>query len=511
MAEPFADFEGKSLLIPVVVTSPFSFEDKHFTTLPTLCGPSSFRKMDCKGSFFSFYFQRTFRRKIRIRGGHADCVFWRAKYIYMRYDQIDSNLFIRNREKFTKHLKPRSLAVFHSNDQMPRNGDQYHLFRQNSDLLYLSGADQEDSILVLFPDCPIDRYREVLFLKETSEHIAVWEGEKYTQERATEISGIKTVVWNDKFDEVFSMLVHYADQIYVNLNENDRAVNHVPYRDKRFAQEIRERFPAHKIERSGPIMSALRSVKEEIELQLMQKACDITNKAFRRVLGFVKPGVWEYEVEAEFVHEYMINRSNGNAYEPIIASGANACVLHYVENNKECKDGDLLLMDTGSDYANYASDMTRTIPVNGKFTERQKQVYEACLRVQKEGIDMLQPGITLNDYNTEVGKVMEAELIGLGLLDKDAVANHKGATPLYKKYFPHGTGHFIGLDTHDIGNRYEPLAENMVLTVEPGIYIREENIGIRIENNIVLRAGQNLDLMGDIPREVEEIEDLMNS
>lgn len=429
----------------------------------------------------------------------------------MRYDQIDSNLFIKNREKFTKHLKPRSVAVFHSNDQMPRNGDQYHFFRQNSDLFYLTGADQEDSYLIIFPDCPIERYREVLFVKETSEHIAVWEGEKFTKEKATEISGIKTVLWNDQFDTILNMVVNYADNIYVNLNENDRALSEVPYRDLRFAHDLKSRFPLHHLERSNPIMATLRSVKERTELDLMQKACDITNKAFRRVLGFVKPGVWEYEVEAEFTHEYIINRSNGHAYQPIVASGANACVLHYVENNKQCRDGDLLLMDTGADYANYASDMTRTIPVNGRFSDRQKQVYQACLNVQKEAINMLEPGITLNDYNNNVGEVMLSELIGLGLIDKKDAENHKGATPIYKKYFPHGTGHFLGLDTHDIGNRYEPLAENMVLTVEPGIYIREEGIGIRIENNIVLKAGKNLDLMADIPREVDEIEDLMNN
>lgn len=428
----------------------------------------------------------------------------------MRYDQIDSNLFIKNREKFRKHLKPGSIAVFNSNDQMPRNGDQHHIFRQNSDLLYLSGVDQEDSYLLIFPDSPIEKYREVLFVKETSELIAVWEGEKLTKEQATKVSGIETVLWNDQFEAIFSMLMHYADQVYVNLNENDRAANHVPYRDLRFAQKINEQFPAHRIERSGPVMAELRSIKEQTEIDLMQKACDITNKAFRRVLGFVKPGVWEYEVEAEYTHEYMINRANGHAYEPIVASGANACVLHYVSNNMQCKDGDLLLMDTGADYANYAADMTRTIPVNGRFSDRQKQVYEACLKVQNEAIDMLEPGLTLDNFNKQVGEVMLSALIDLGLIDKQKAAEHKGPTPIYKKYFPHGTGHFIGLDTHDIGNRYKPLAENNVVTVEPGIYIREEGIGIRIENDIVIKSGKNYDLMADIPRTTEEIEELMN-
>lgn len=403
------------------------------------------------------------------------------------------------------------MAVFNSNDQMPRNGDQHHIFRQNSDLLYLSGVDQEESFLIIFPDSPIEKYKEVLFVKETSELIAVWEGEKLTKEQATAVSGVKTVLWNDQFEAIFSMLMHYTDQVYVNLNENDRAANHVPYRDLRFAKKIREDFPAHKIERSGPIMAELRSIKEQSEIELMQKACDITNKAFRRVLGFVKPGVWEYEVEAEYTHEYMINRANGHAYEPIVASGANACVLHYITNSMQCKDGDLLLMDTGADYANYAADMTRTIPVNGRFSDRQKQVYEACLKVQNEAIDMLEPGLTLDDFNKQVGEVMLGALIDLGLIDKQKAAEHSGPTPIYKKYFPHGTGHFIGLDTHDIGNRYKPLAENNVVTVEPGIYIREEGIGIRIENDIVVKSGKNYDLMAEIPRTVEEIEDLMNA
>ena len=440
----------------------------------------------------------------------SDSVTSSAKELLMRYDQINQELFIKNRKKFTDRLPKGAMAIFHSNDQMPRNGDQYHMFRQNSDLLYLSGIDQEDSYLIIFPDSPIAKYKELLFVKETSELIAVWEGEKLTQDQAKSVSGIKTVVWNDQFESVLKMLMHYADTVFLNLNENDRAVNDVPYRDLRFANKLREDFPAHKLERSGPIMADIRSVKEDIELELMQQACNITNKAFRRVLGFVKPGVWEYEVEAEFTHEYLINRGNGHAYEPIVASGANACVLHYVTNNKKCKDGDLLLLDTGADYANYASDMTRTIPVNGRFSDRQKDVYNAVLRVMKQATDMLEPGLVLDQFNQQVGEIMLGELIGLGLIDAQEAKDHKGPVPIYKKYFPHGTGHFLGLDTHDIGNRYAPLRENTVVTVEPGIYIREEGIGIRIENNVVIKSGENLDLMADIPREVEEIEDLMN-
>ncbi|MEX0813992.1 MAG: aminopeptidase P N-terminal domain-containing protein [Chitinophagales bacterium] len=429
----------------------------------------------------------------------------------MKYPKIKSGLFVNNRNNFRNQLKSKSLAVLHSNDIMPRNGDNTYKFRQNSDLFYLSGIDQEDTILLLFPDAPVEKYREVLFIKETNEKIKVWEGEKFTKEKAKEYSGIKTVIWNDDFDAIFNMLVPFAEHLYLNLNENDRAATEVPYKDLRFANKVKARFPLHKYERIAPIVGNLRCIKSEIEVGLLSKACEITGNAFERVLKFMKPGVMEYEVEAEILHEFLCNRATGYAYHPIVASGEAACILHYNDNNKACKDGDLLLMDFGCEYANYASDMTRTIPVNGKFTDRQKDVYNATLRVMKEATSMLRPGITLNDYNKEVGLIMEKELVQLGLLSQKDIDEQNPDVPAYKKYFPHGTAHYMGLDVHDIGNRYEVMKPGMVFTCEPGIYIPKENIGVRIENDILVTDGDPVDLMGDIPREVEEIEHLMNS
>ena len=427
----------------------------------------------------------------------------------MKYTPADSSLYVENRKKFCAQLKPNSVAIFHSNDEMPRNGDGTHYYRQNSDLLWLSGIDQEDSMLVLFPDSPRPEHREILFLKKTSELIAIWEGHKYTIDEARKASGIKTILWNDEFDTILNNLMVYGENIYINLNENDRAVIKVPYRDLRFANDLRARFPLHNYERSGRLMSQLRSIKSEAELKLIREACTITEKTFRRVLRFMKPGVMEYEVEAEIISEFVRNRATGHAYYPIIASGGSACVLHYIDNNKPCNDGDLVLMDFGAEYANYASDLTRTIPANGKFTPRQKDIYNAVLRVMKQAMNMLRPGTILNDYNNEVGKIMEGELIKLGLLNADEVKKQNPEAPLYKKYFMHGTSHFMGLDVHDIGNRFAPMKAGMVFTCEPGIYIPEENIGIRIENDVVLTDGAPIDLMNTIPIEVEEIEELM--
>lgn len=423
---------------------------------------------------------------------------------------IPQEMFVENRRRFTALMQPNSLAVFHSSDEMPRSGDSTLPFRQNPDLFYLTGIDQEESFLLIYPDSPRTEYREVLFLKRTNEHIAVWEGHKYTQDEAKKISGVQTVLWNDEFETVLNLLMVYADTAYINLNENDRASWKVPYRDLRFVNDLKNKFPLHKFERAGRLMSQLREIKSKFELELIRQACGITEKALRRVLRYMKPGVMEFEIEAEITHEFIRNRA-GHAYYPIIASGKNACVLHYVDNDKPCKDGDLVLMDFGSEYANYASDLTRTIPANGKFTPRQRDMYNAVLRVMKQAQKMLRPGVILNDYNNEVGKLMEEELIGLGLLNKDDVKKQNPEKPLYKKYFMHGTSHFMGLDVHDIGNRYAPMQAGMVFTCEPGIYVPEENIGIRIENDILVTDNVPVDLMATIPIEVEEIEELMNA
>ncbi|MFN8260994.1 MAG: aminopeptidase P family protein [Chitinophagales bacterium] len=429
----------------------------------------------------------------------------------MKYTAINSQLFIDNRKKFVQELPPNSMAIILASDEMPRSADQAFVFRQNPDLFWLSGIDQEKTALIIYPDCPNPLYREALFLRKTNEVIAVWEGHKYTMPEARETSGIQQIFWEESFEPALKSLMTYCDRVFINLNENDRSDNVVPYKDIRFANELKYNYPAHEIKRLGPIMAKLRSVKHPVEIELMQRACNITRDAFKRVLKFVKPGVMEYEVEAEVIHEFIRQRGNGHAYTPIIASGYNACVLHYIENNRVCNDGDLLLMDFGAEYANYAADLTRTIPVNGRFTQRQKDVYNAVLRVMKQAKTMLKPGAILADYNKEVGNIMESELIGLGLLDKDKVANQDPANPLYKKYFMHGTSHFLGIDVHDIGNRYAPMQVGNVFTCEPGIYIPEEKLGIRIENDILITQDGIVDLMADIPIEVEEIEDLMNS
>ncbi len=427
----------------------------------------------------------------------------------MKYIPASSSLFIENRQRFISKMKPNSMAIFHSNDQMPRSGDQTFYFRQNADLYWLTGIDQEDTMLILYPDSPRPEYREVLLLRKTNEVIAVWEGHKYTIEEAKKASGVKNIIWNEEFDTIVNVLMVYAENVYLNLNENDRAIIKVPYRDLRFANELQSRYPLHNYERGGRLMNELRSIKSEGEIKLIREACSITEKAFRRVMKVMKPGVMEYEIEAEIISEFVRNRATDHAYYPIIASGASACVLHYVENNKECKDGDMILMDFGCEYANYASDLTRTIPVNGKFTPRQKEMYNAVLRVMKQAKQMLRPGKILNDLNNEVGKIMEGELIKLGLLNADEVKKQNPDAPLYKKYFMHGTSHFMGLDVHDIGNRYGQMKAGMVFTCEPGIYVPEENIGIRIENDILITDKDPIDLMSTIPIEVEEIEDLM--
>jgi len=429
----------------------------------------------------------------------------------MKYLPINNNLFVKNRVKFAKALKPKSLAIFNSNDIMPTNADGTMPFRQNNDIFYLSGVDQEESILVIFPDAPMEKYKEMLFLKETNDEIAIWEGEKLTKEAAEKTSGIKTVFWLKDFEKTLNAIIYEAENIYLNDNEHLREDTTVQTRDDRFRDWLTKEYPIHNYERSAPILHKLRAIKEPEEIELMQQACNITGKAVDRILKFIKPGVMEFEIQAEIMHEFLRNRSRGFAYEPILASGFNACVLHYVQNNQECKDGDLILMDFGAEYANYASDLTRTVPVNGKFTERQKEVYTAVLTVMKQATAILRPGITLHEYHKKVGEMMTEQLLKLGLLSQEEVKKENPDWPAYKKYFMHGTSHYIGLDVHDVGSWYEPIEAGAVFTVEPGIYIREENMGIRLENDILITEDGHKDLMGHIPLEIEEIEAAMNA
>ena len=429
----------------------------------------------------------------------------------MKYQAIPNTLFIKNRQKFTAQMISGSLAVFNSNDIYPVSADSTLPFAQHSDILYLSGADQEESILLLFPDALNPAHREILFVRETNEHIAVWEGAKYTKEKATAISGIQTIMWLSDFDKVFFDLMTEAHTIYFNTNEHYRQAVETQTREDRFIAKCKAQFPAHQWQKSQPILQEIRGVKEAEEIAQMQAACNITGKGIRRLLGFIKPGVWEYEIEAELLHEFVRNRSKGFAYTPIIASGANANVLHYIENNQQCQAGDLILMDVAAEYANYRSDLTRTFPVSGRFTERQAAVYNAVLRVKNAATKMLVPGTLWAEYHREVGEIMTAELLALGLLDPADVKNQDPNKPAYKKYFMHGTSHHIGLDTHDYGALKTPMKAGMVFTVEPGIYIPEEGIGIRLEDNVVIQEkGDPINLMAHIPITVAEIEALMN-
>lgn len=428
----------------------------------------------------------------------------------MKYEAIDNNLFIENRNKFKNHLKPNSLAVFVSNDIMPTNADGSMGFRQNADLFYLSGIDQEDTILVIFPDVKDGKHKEILFVKETSELIAIWEGAKLNKAQATVVSGIEHIYWHHEFEKVMKAFFMQAENIYLNSNEHTRRYIDTETAQDRFNKTIIAKYPLHKIERSAPIMHRIRAIKSTQEIDLIQQACDITEKGFRRLLGFIKPGVWEYEIEAELIHEFVRNRSQGFAYGPIVASGSSACVLHYVDNNKQCKDGDVILLDVAAEYSNYASDLTRALPVNGKYTKRQKEVYNAVLRVHRAAAKLLVPGQTFDKYNTAVGDLMTEELLKLNLLKSEDVKKQNPNWPAYKKYFMHGTSHFLGLDVHDVGFFQEPIQAGMVFTVEPGIYIQEEGLGIRIENNLLVTTNGQLDLMQNIPIEADEIEELMN-
>ena len=430
----------------------------------------------------------------------------------MKYDRIDSNLYIANRKKFTERMTANSLAVFNSNDIFPISADSTMPFQQHRDILYLSGVDQEESILVLFPNASNPAHREVLFLKETSDLIAVWEGEKLTKKTAFLTSGIKTVYWLQQFPTIFKQMMAEAHGMYLNTNEHLRANTEVETREDRFIKQVKQDYPAHQVHKSAPIMHKIRSIKEAVELELMQRACKITEAGVRRLLAFIKPGVWEYEIEAELAHEFLRNRSKGFAYTPIVASGKNACVLHYIENNQQCQDGDVILLDVGAEYANYSSDLTRCLPVNGRFTARQKAVYNAVLHVKNEAQKLLVPGTIMAEYHKQVGSLMEEQLVGLGLISMDDIKTQNPDWPAYKKYFMHGTSHFLGLDTHDVGIWHEPISAGMVFTCEPGIYIPEEGLGIRLEDDLVVQSsGAPFNLMGDIPIEAEAIEDLMNA
>ncbi len=408
-------------------------------------------------------------------------------------------------------MEKNTLAVFNSNDIYPVSADATLPFQQHRDIFYLSGVDQEESILVIFPDANSEANREILFLKETNEHIKVWEGPKLTKQDALNSAGVKTVYWLQQFDTIFKQLMAEAKGIYVNTNEHLRADTIVQTREDRFIEQTLKKYPSHQVHKSAPILHRLRSIKENTELELMQTACNITEKGVRRLFSFIKPGVWEYEIEAELAHEFLRNRSQGFAYTPIVASGSNACILHYIENNTQCKDGEILLLDVGAEYANYSSDLTRCIPINGRFTDRQKAVYNSVLRVKNAAQKLLVPGTLIAEYHKEVGKLMESELLGLKLIDQTDIKNQNPEMPAYKKYFMHGTSHFLGLDTHDVGLFWKPIKENMVFTCEPGIYIPEEGLGIRIEDDLVIqKTGEPFNLMKNIPIEVDEIETLMN-
>lgn len=429
----------------------------------------------------------------------------------MRYTPLSSDLYISNRKRFMQEMKPGGLAVFFSNDIMPTSADGSMPFKQATDLFYLTGVDQEESILIVFPDSHLARHREVLFVRETNDEIAIWEGAKLNKVQATSVSGIATVYWSQDFTRILHQLIAECSCLYLNSNEHARASSEVQTRQDRLNAGLRLKYPNYVIERSAPIMHRIRSVKSGEEIEQMQKACDITKAGFERVLKFVQPGVMEYAIEAEYAHEFLTRGSRGFAYTPIIASGFNACVLHYIENDAPCKAGDVLLMDVGAEYGNYASDMTRCIPVSGRFTARQRAVYDGVLRVMRGAMTLLRSGVSLHDYHREVGELMTRELLELKLIDAHDVAKQNADWPAYKKYFMHGTSHFLGLDVHDVGLWHEPIKAGQVFTVEPGIYIREESLGIRLENDIVITEKGFIDLMADIPLDAEAIEEAMNA
>ncbi len=428
----------------------------------------------------------------------------------MRHDPIPPALFVRNREKLRALLKPKSIVIVLANDIYPTNADGTMSFTQNSDLYYLTGVGQEHSALVLMPDAVDPKEREILFVTETSELISIWEGEKLTKEQALAATGIERVEWAQSFEGFLHRMIPQVDHIYLTTNEHLRASVVVETRNARFIKDCQARYPLHRYERLAPLMHRLRIIKEAEELKIMQHACDITEAGFRRLLGFIKPGVGEWEIEAELLHEFVRRKSKGFAYGPIIGSGKNACVLHYVENNQVCQDGEMVLMDVAAEYAGWASDLTRTVPVNGRFTKRQRDVYNSVLRVLRGANDILRPGNTPMEYQKQVIELMERELVHLGLFTAAEARKQGPDKALVKKYFMHGTSHHLGLDVHDVSPPNEPFTEGMVFTIEPGIYIREEGLGVRLENDVLLGKKKNLDLMAKIPIEADEIESLMN-
>lgn len=402
-----------------------------------------------------------------------------------------------------------SIAIFNSNDELPSNGDALYKFKQNSDLFWLTGIEQEDSMLVLFPGNPDAKYREVLVLVRPNELKEKWDGHRLRVHEAQAVSGIQMIVWLDVLDGLLQPWIHIAENIYLNSNENDRKSNMVAVRDYRYAEVMKQRYPLHNYRRSAKLLKELRSVKSALEVEVLQKAIDITDTAFNRVLKFIKPGVMEYEIEAEIYHSFLSQRATGMAYGSIIASGDRARTLHYVENNRECKDGELILMDFGAEYGNYCADLTRTVPVNGKFTRRQKTVYNACLHLHHFAASILRPGISILDYTERVGEEATIIFQKIGLLKKADVRNEDPENRAYRKYLYHGISHHLGIDVHDLGTRTEPIKAGMVFTVEPGIYIEEEQMGIRIENNFWITKNGNKDLMKNIPITAEDIEGLM--
>ena len=429
----------------------------------------------------------------------------------MKYFPITNTLFVKNRKHFIENMLDNSVAFFNSNDSYPVSADTTLPFEQHRDLFYLSGVNQQETILLIYKSND-SIYQEILFLTKPNDLLTHWEGEKLNEEIAYTISGIKTVYWLDQLDDVIKKIMQNVKVLYLNKNEHYRAKVETETREERFNDWIKKEYPSKNVKGSNPILQKLRSVKSSLEIELIQKACDITEKGFRRILNFVKPGVWEYEIEAEFSHEFLRNRSKKFAYSPIIASGKNSTILHYIENNNQCLEGDVLLLDVGAEYANYSSDMTRTIPVSGRFSERQKAIYNSVLHVKNEATKLLKPGVMWKDHYHEVGKIMSSELLKLGLLTKSDIQNQTKENPAFKKYFTHGVSHNLGLDTHDYGDLSYPIEKNMVFTVEPGIYLPKENFGIRLEDDVVVQENSEpINLMTNIPIEVEEIENLMNS
>jgi Xaa-Pro aminopeptidase len=427
----------------------------------------------------------------------------------MKYLPLNPDIFIQNRKRFISKLAKSSIAIFNSNDELPTNGDALHKFKQNADLYWLTGIEQEDTMLVLFPDNPDAKYREVLVVVRPNEMKEKWDGHRLRINEAQNISGIQTVIYLDSLDAMLQPWIHLAENIYLNTNENDRKSNTIAVRDYRYAQQMRALYPLHNYRRSAPILKELRAIKTAEEIEVMQKAMDITDITFRKILQFIEPGVMEYEIHAEIIHSFLMQRATGEAYGSIIASGDRARVLHYVENDKECMDGELILMDFGAEYGNYAADLTRTVPVNGKFSKRQKTVYNACLHLHRYAASILKPGISIVDYTDKVGDEATVIFQKIGLLKKSDIKNEDPDNRAYRKYLYHGISHHLGIDVHDLGTRTEPIKAGMVFTIEPGIYIEEEQMGIRIENNFWITKNGNKDLMKNIPIEVEEIEALM--